>query len=169
LINDFRLQINSEIQSVNLNSKIISMSKVEDFLSKEDEQAIVEAIRVAEKNTSGEIRVHIEKTTSKVPFDRALEVFYELKMNETQLQNGVLFYFAVEDQSFAICGDKGINDVVASDFWDCTKDKMVEQFKSGNFKQGIVDGILNAGEQLKKNFPWTESDANELSNEISKG
>jgi len=145
------------------------MSKVEDFLSKEDEQAIVEAIRVAEKNTSGEIRVHIEKTTSKVPFDRALEVFYELKMNETQLQNGVLFYFAVEDQSFAICGDKGINDVVASDFWDCTKDKMVEQFKSGNFKQGIVDGILNAGEQLKKHFPWSEGDANELSNEISKG
>jgi len=145
------------------------MSKVEDFLSKEEEQEIVEAIRVAEKNTSGEIRVHIEKTTSKVPFDRALEVFYELKMNETQLQNGVLFYFAIEDQSFAICGDKGINDVVAADFWDCTKDRMAEQFKSGNFKQGIVDGILNAGEQLKKNFPWSEGDTNELSNEISKG
>jgi uncharacterized membrane protein len=145
------------------------MSKVEDFLSKEDEQAIVEAIRMAEKNTSGEIRVHIEKTTSKVPFDRALEVFYELKMNETQVQNGVLFYFAVEDQTFAICGDKGINDVVASDFWNCTKDKMTEQFKLGNFKQGIVDGILNAGEQLKKNFPWSEGDTNELSNEISKG
>lgn len=145
------------------------MSKVEDFLSKEDEQNIVEAIRVAEKNTSGEIRVHIEQTTSKVPFERALEVFYELKMNETQLQNGVLFYFAVADKTFAICGDKGINDVVASDFWDCTKDAMVEQFKSGNFKQGIVDGILNAGEQLKKYFPWSEGDTNELSNEISKG
>ncbi|PIF33184.1 TLP183/Psb32/MOLO-1 phosphatase superfamily protein [Flavobacterium sp. 9] len=145
------------------------MSKVEDFLSKEDEQAIVEAIRVAEQNTSGEIRVHIEQTTSKVPFDRALEVFYDLKMNETQLQNGVLFYFAVADKTFAICGDKGINDVVASDFWDCTKDAMVTQFKSGNFKQGIVDGILNAGEQLKKYFPWSEGDTNELSNEISKG
>jgi uncharacterized membrane protein len=145
------------------------MSQVEDFLSKEDEQAIVEAIRVAEKNTSGEIRVHIEQTTSKVPFDRALEVFYELKMNETQQQNGVLFYFAVADKSFAICGDKGINDLVSSDFWDCTKDKMIEQFKAGNFKQGIVDGILNAGEQLKKYFPWSENDTNELSNEISKG
>lgn len=145
------------------------MSQVEDFLSKEDEQVIVEAIRVAEKNTSGEIRVHIEQTTSKVPFDRALEVFNELKMNETQLQNGVLFYFAVADKTFAICGDKGINDVVASDFWDCTKDAMVAQFKSGNFKQGIVDGILNAGEQLKKYFPWSEGDTNELSNEISKG
>jgi uncharacterized membrane protein len=145
------------------------MSQVEDFLSKEDEQAIVEAIRVAEKNTSGEIRVHIEQTTSKVPFDRALEVFYELRMNETQQQNGVLFYFAVADKSFAICGDKGINDLVSADFWDCTKDAMVAQFKAGNFKQGIVDGILNAGEQLKKYFPWSENDTNELSNEISKG
>ncbi|TPG38166.1 TPM domain-containing protein [Flavobacterium pectinovorum] len=145
------------------------MSKVEDFLSKEEEQDIVEAIRVAEKNTSGEIRVHIEQTTSKVPFDRALEVFYDLKMDETQLQNGVLFYFAVADKTFAICGDKGINDVVTSDFWDSTKEKMVAQFKSGNFKQGIVDGILSAGEQLQKNFPWFEGDTNELSNEISKG
>ncbi len=145
------------------------MSQVEDFLSKEDEQEIVEAIRVAEKNTSGEIRVHIEQTTSKVPFDRALEVFHDLKMNETELQNGVLFYFAVADKNFAICGDKGINDLVAADFWDGTKDKMVEQFKAGNFKKGIVDGILDAGEQLKKYFPWSEGDTNELSNEISKG
>lgn len=145
------------------------MSKVEDFLTKEEEQEIVDAIRKAEQNTSGEIRVHIEKTTDKVPFDRALEIFHELRMHETQLKNGVLFYFAVADKNFIICGDKGINDVVASDFWDCTKDKMAEQFKSGNFKQGIVDGILNAGEQLKKHFQWSEDDTNELSNEISKG
>jgi uncharacterized membrane protein len=145
------------------------MSKVEDFLTKQEEQEIVDAIRIAEQNTSGEIRVHIEQTTSKVPFDRALEVFHELKMDETELQNGVLFYFAIADKSFAICGDKGINDLVAADFWDCTKDKMTEQFKSGNFKQGIVDGILNAGEQLKKHFPWSEGDNDELSNEISKG
>ena len=145
------------------------MSKVEDFLTKKEEQEIVEAIRMAEKNTSGEIRVHIEKTTSKVPFDRALEVFHELRMDETQLQNGVLFYFAVENKSFAICWDKGINNLVSDDFWDCTKDKMTEQFKAGKFKQGIVDGILNAGDQLKKYFPWAEGDTNELSNEISKG
>ncbi|MBZ4041343.1 TPM domain-containing protein [Flavobacterium hibisci] len=145
------------------------MSKVEDFLTREEEQEIVEAIRMAEENTSGEIRVHIEKTTSKVPFDRALEVFYELRMNETQLQNGVLFYFAVDDKNFVICGDKGINDLVTNDFWDCTKDVMTNHFKAGNFKQGIVDGILNAGEQLKKYFPSSEDDKNELSNEISKG
>ena len=139
------------------------------FLTQEDENEIVEAIRLAEKNTSGEIRVHIEQTTSKVPFDRALEVFYELKMNETQLQNGVLIYLAIADKKFVICGDKGINEVVATDFWDSTKEIMAAQFKQGNFKQGLIDGITKAGEQLKTYFPWQIDDTNELSNEISKG
>ena len=134
-----------------------------------DENEIVEAIRLAEKNTSGEIRVHKEKTTSKVPFDRALEVFYELKMNETQLQNGVLIYLASADKQFVICGDKGINEVVATDFWDSTKEIMAAQFKQGHFKQGLIDGIAQAGEQLKNYFPWQTDDTNELSNEISKG
>ena len=145
------------------------MSKVEDFLSKEDEQEIVEAIRIAEKNTSGEIRVHIEKTTSLDAYDRAMEVFHELRMDETQLQNGVLIYLAVEDKTFVICGDKGINDIVSADFWDCTRDVMIAQFKQNNFKQGLIDGILRAGEKLKEHFPWQEGDTNELSNEISKG
>nr|WP_315174103.1 TPM domain-containing protein [uncultured Flavobacterium sp.] len=145
------------------------MSKVEDFLTKEEESAIVEAIRVSEKNTSGEIRVHIEATTSLDAYDRAMEVFHELNMDATELQNGVLIYLAVNDKTFVICGDKGINDVVASDFWDCTRDAMMSQFKLGNYKQGLIDGILNAGEQLKKYFPWQEGDTNELSNEISKG
>lgn len=145
------------------------MSKVDHFLTKEEEQTVVEAIRMAEKNTSGEIRVHIEKTTSKVPFDRALEVFHELKMDETQLKNGVLIYLAVADKKFVICGDKGINDLVTNDFWDTTKEIMKTQFKNGNFKQGLVDGILMAGEQLKEHFPWSADDTNELSNEISNG
>ena len=145
------------------------MSKVEEFLSKEDEQAIVEAICIAEKATSGEVRVHIEETSSLKAYDRALEVFYDLKMNETKDQNGVLIYLAVDDHAFAICGDKGINDVVASDFWDATKDKMTLHFKNGNFKQGLIDGILDAGNQLKKYFPYQDNDSNELSNEISKG
>ena len=145
------------------------MSKVEDFLTKEEEQAIVEAIRMAEKETSGEIRVHLEKTTSKVPYDRALEVFNELGMDATELKNGVLIYLAVEDHQFVICGDKGINELVPADFWDCTKDVMAAEFKTGNFKQGLIDGITRAGEQLQKYFPYHEDDSDELSNEISKG
>ena len=145
------------------------MSKVEDFLTKEEEQEIVTAICMAEKNTSGEIRVHLEKTTTLDPYDRALEVFNQLKMDETELQNGVLIYVAVKDRNFVICGDKGINDVVTNDFWNSTRDAIVSHFKNGNFKQGLIDGITKAGEQLQKHFPYLEGDTNELSNEISKG
>ena len=107
--------------------------------------------------------------TSKVPFDRALEVFHELGMDATELKNGVLIYLAVDDHKFVICGDKGINDVVADDFWVSTKEAMAAQFKTGNFKQGLIDGITKAGIQLQKYFPYEQSDTNELSNEISKG
>lgn len=145
------------------------MSKQGVFLTKEEEQEIVETIRLAEKETSGEIRIHIEKTTSKDPFDRALEVFQLLEMDQTELKNGVLIYLAVEDKKFVICGDKGINELVEADFWDTTKNSMANHFKNSNFKQGLVEGITKAGIQLQKYFPFKEGDINELSNEISKG
>lgn len=145
------------------------MSKVEDFLTKDEEAEIVEAIRLAEKNTSGEIRVHLEKQTSIAPIERAVEVFHELGMDATQLRNGVIIYVAVKSKQFAIYGDKGINEKVADDFWNCTKDIMLDHFKNGKNKQALVDGIQNAGEQLKKYFPFESDDTNELSNEISKG
>ena len=144
------------------------MSKVEDFLSKAEEEEIIEAIRVAELNTSGEIRVHIEKTSKTDAFNRALELFHYLKMDNTKEQNGVLIYVAVEDKTFVIYGDKGINDAVPENFWDTTKDVMQLHFKAGNFKQGLVEGILKAGKELEEHFPWEQGDVNELSNEISK-
>jgi uncharacterized membrane protein len=145
------------------------MSKVEEFLSKAEESEIVEAIRLAEKNTSGEIRVHLEKKTSIAPVERAVEVFYRLKMDKTKDSNGVIIYVAVKSKLFAIYGDKGINEKVGTDFWDSTKEVMTTNFKKGNNKQALVDGITKAGEQLKKYFPYQDDDINELSNEISKG
>lgn len=145
------------------------MSNIEAFLSASEEQEIVEAIKVAELNTSGEIRIHIEKTSHGDATNRALELFHSLKMDNTKLQNAVLIYVAVADKTFVIYGDKGINDVVPNDFWDSTKDVIQSHFKLGNFKQGLIDGILKSGEQLKRYFPYSDLDTNELSNEISKG
>lgn len=145
------------------------MSKVEDFLSAKEEQEIVAAIRKAERNTSGEIRVHIESSANKDAFKRALEVFHLLKMFNTKQQNAVLIYVAVVDHKFVIYGDDGINNVVPKDFWDSTKNAMQTHFKEGNFKQGIIEGVLKAGEELKSHFPWSINDEDELSNEISKG
>ncbi|WP_298498168.1 TPM domain-containing protein [uncultured Algibacter sp.] len=144
-------------------------SKIEDFLTAIEEQDIIEAIRVAELNTSGEIRVHIEKTCKGDATNRALNLFHTLKMDNTKLQNAVLIYLAIDDKTFVIYGDKGINDVVEKDFWDSTKNLMQSHFKKGNFKQGLIDGVLKSGEQLKKYFPYSDLDSNELTNEISKG
>jgi uncharacterized membrane protein len=145
------------------------MSKVAAFLSKEEEAEVVEAISLAEENTSGEIRVHIEKETSIAPMERAVEVFHLLKMENTQDRNGVLIYVAVMSKQFAIYGDQGIHDKVTDTFWDSTKDIMLHHFKNGNNKQALVDGISSAGAQLKNYFPHQVDDVNELSNEISKG
>ncbi|MBK5213521.1 MAG: TPM domain-containing protein [Flavobacteriaceae bacterium] len=153
------------------------MSKVEDFLTSEEEVAIIEAIRIAEKNTSGEIRVHLEPTSISAEepkeridaFDRAAEVFDMLHMDNTKESNGVLIYVAVQDRTLVIMGDKGINDIVGQNFWESTKDIIINHFKNGDMKQGLVEGILKAGEQLKKYFPYKKDDKNELSNDISVG
>lgn len=145
------------------------MSKVEDFLTAQEEEEIVDAILKAERNTSGEIRVHIEAHTRLDHYQRAQEVFHLLKMDNTKEENGVLIYVAVNDKKFVICGDKGINNIVPPDFWQSTKDVIQEHFKKGNFKEGIVAGILSAGKELETHFPWRSNDTNELSNEISKG
>lgn len=147
----------------------MTASKVEDFLTKIEEQEIVEAIRLAEKNTSGEIRVHLEAHTDLDAFDRAAEVFEFLHMSNTKQSNGVLIYIAVEDRTLVIMGDKGINDVVAPDFWESTKNLIINHFKAGDMKQGLVDGVLKAGEQLKKYFPYNNKDLNELPDDISVG
>ncbi|MCX2718003.1 TPM domain-containing protein [Lentiprolixibacter aurantiacus] len=144
-------------------------SKVEAFLTQEEEQEIVDAILEAERDTSGEIRVHLEATAKKDHFERAMEVFHLLKMDNTRERNGVLLYVAVQDHRFVIYGDSGINKVVPHDFWNKTKDLIQEHFKKGHFKQGIIEGVLMAGKELKTHFPWHPDDENELSNEVSRG
>jgi uncharacterized membrane protein len=144
------------------------MSITEDFLTTAEEQEIVQAIAFAEKNTSGEIRVHIENHSETPPIARAQEVFNFLEMFKTESRNGVLFYVGVADKKFAIIGDIGIDDVVEDDFWDCTKDIVIENFKNKKYKEGLVAGIKRAGERLKEFFPYEPDDTNELSNEISK-
>lgn len=142
----------------------------ETFFTKEQEAQIIEAIKAAEKNTSGEIRVHIEPSTNgKDTLERAIEVFQELDMHQTEARNGVLLYLAFEDHSFSVFGDKGINEVVGENFWNSTRDLMQSSFKKAEFAKGLVDGITEAGNALKTHFPYQKDDQNELDDQISKG
>ena len=145
------------------------MSKVENFLNTADEELIIAAIKEAEDNTSGEIRVHIEKSTNKPPLDRALEVFYLLEMDRTEQRNGVLIYIATESKQFAILGDEGINKLIPDDFWNAEKELMLSHFKKGAFAKGLELAIFEVGKKIKDFFPYQSNDTNELSDEISKG
>jgi len=144
------------------------MSEIEEFLSKEEEQKIVEAIRVAEKETSGEIRVHIENDSTKHCLEHAKEVFHLLHMDETEEKNGVLFYVAVHTHQFAIIGDEGIDKKVPDNFWNDVKNTVTGEFSKGNRADGLVLGILEAGQKLQQYFPFRKDDENELSDDISK-
>jgi uncharacterized membrane protein len=133
----------------------------------EEQERIRKAIEGAEKHTSGQLRVCIEKTCSENVLDRAAKYFHQLDMHKTNLRNGVLIYVATADQKFAIIGDAGINKVVPEDFWDDTKDDMLEHFKQGNLVEGIVTGLEIAGDHLQKFFPHESGDTNELPDDIA--
>jgi uncharacterized membrane protein len=143
--------------------------KAKTFFNKEQQKNIVDAISSAELNTSGEIRLHIVDACAQDPMQEAIHVFESLGMTKTELRNGVLIFLAVKDKKFAIVGDKGINEVVPSDFWDSIRDTMISNFKNHDFEKGIVAGITAVGEKLKQHFPYSQDDENELSNEISFG
>ena len=139
------------------------------FFSTEEKDNIKQAILDAELNTSGEIRVHIENKHKGDVLERAALVFKQLNMHKTEMHNGVLFYLAIQTRTFAIIGDSGIDAVVSEDFWESTKSRMINHFKDGRFTEGLVDGIEEAGTQLKTHFPYQAEDVNELSDEISFG
>lgn len=142
---------------------------VHKYFTGQDKLQITNAIRVAETNTSGEIRVHLENRCIGDILDRAAYLFEKLEMHKTKLRNGVLFYMAVEDHKFAILGDAGINQKVPEDFWESTKNLVIAKLKEGKIAEGLASGIVKAGEQLKVHFPYQDDDVNELSDEISFG
>lgn len=143
--------------------------KVEHFFTEQEKKQITAAIANAEKNTSGEIRVHLEKNCKGDVFAHAVNVFGKLGMHKTELKNAVLFYLAVQDKKFAIVADKGINDVVPADFWDKIKHELQTHFKQHNFSASLCKAIEDTGKQLSAFFPLQANDTNELSNDISIG
>ena len=148
--------------------KYLKMNFWEEF-TEEKKAAIKRAIEVAEMQTSGEIRVHIEDHCKKNVFDRAVDIFARLKMHKTALRTGILFYTVVADRKFVVIGDAGINKEVPEDFWNHIRERVLSFFKEDQITEGLMEGIRMAGEQLAACFPRQEGDVNELSNEISYG
>ncbi|MBR4088618.1 MAG: TPM domain-containing protein [Bacteroidales bacterium] len=143
--------------------------KVKEFIGRDGKLQIEQAIKEAELDTSGEIRVHIESKCTSDPLQRAVYIFNYLKMYNTQARNGVLIYVAVESRKFAIIGDAGINKAVPDNFWDSIKEGMGAAFSQGKYVEGLANAIKVAGESLKQYFPYRNDDINEQPDEISFG
>lgn len=136
-------------------------------LSRKEEKKIIKAIREAERNTSGEIRVHIDAEPSGNHLDMSVAVFHSLKMDQTKDRNGVLFHVSPQDHNFTVIGDIGIDEVTSDVFWDEIKKTVIKKFKKGKYVKGLILGIEMAGEALKEHFPYQDDDKNELPDEIS--
>lgn len=140
---------------------------IKNLLDKKAKEMIVEAIRRAEKQTSGEIRVHVTKNTPTDILEAAKKTFHKLGMHRTRHRNGVLIFISWKKHELAILGDRGIHEHVGDSFWAGTRDKMIQYFSEGRLPEGIVAGVLEAGEKLKEFFPLEKKDKNEISNNVT--
>lgn len=143
--------------------------KPKDFFSAQERELIIDAIRNAEKSSSGEIRVHVESSCHGSVLDRSAYLFHKLGMDNTNERNGVLFYLAIKDHQFSVIGDAGINGCVAEGFWDDVTKTLEANFKEGLFAKGLADAIMVCGNQLKTYFPYQSDDVNELPDDLSFG
>jgi uncharacterized membrane protein len=140
------------------------------FFTQEEQNKIVAAIKAAESNTSGEIKVHITGSTNgEDVVQQASIAFDKLELEKTKYRNGVLIYIAKDDRTFAIWADKGINIAVPVGYWESTVDLMKSYFKAEQFAEGVILGINMIGAKLKAFFPIEKDDKNELTDEISFG
>jgi uncharacterized membrane protein len=139
------------------------------FFTPEEEALIIEAIRLAESGTTGEIRVHLENDSKRDAIAESLAVFHRLGMDKTRDRNGVLILLEINRQEFAIVGDEGIDQKVSDDFWDEERDLLQNYFRQRKFAEGLVLAIEQIGAKLQGFFPMTGDNPNELPNDISYG
>ena len=144
------------------------MERGKEFFSEEEKQQLVGAIQKAEQQTSGEVRIFVESRCKYVDaLDRAKEIFFSLKMNETEQRNGTLVYVAIKDRQAAVFGDEGIHQKVGEPYWKDTVTKMLLLFRNQKLVDGICQGIHDLGQALKQYFPYnSETDKNELPDDI---
>jgi uncharacterized membrane protein len=144
------------------------LKKRRHFFTPEEEARIVEAVRLAERRTSGEVRVFVESRCRYMDaIDRAAEIFLQLKMEKTDDRNAVLLYIALKDRQLALYGDEGIHRKVGSEYWNGEVGAMISSFNRNDYAAGITACINAIGEALHFHFPYDkDTDKNELPDDI---
>ncbi|MEO7176442.1 MAG: TPM domain-containing protein [Saprospiraceae bacterium] len=140
------------------------------YFSASDSELIAQAVKAAEGETSGEIRIFIESNCLQDDvLDRTKALFVKMGLEQTKDRNGILVYIAMDDRKFAIYGDQGIHQVLSQEFWNALAQGIALQFAEGEFVEGLVSGVGEIGKALKEHFPYANDDVNELPDEIVYG
>lgn len=147
---------------------MFSFSKKKQFFTEEEKKLIVEAVQYAEKRTSGEIRVFVESRCKYVDaIDRAAEIFFGLKMEQTADRNAVLLYVAMKDRQLAVFADEGIHKRLGQEYWNNEIKLLISNFNRNDYAAGIRQCVTDIGEALYSNFPFdNKTDKNELPDDI---
>lgn len=140
---------------------------VKKFFTADEQLQIVEAIQEAEKNTSGEIRIHIDGFCFGSAVKKAQKLFQKLGMFQTEDRNGILIYIAVLSHKIAVVGDEGIHNKLGTEYWESIVKEIVDAFAHHKKVEGLRKGIIHCGDQLKVHFPYQSNDKNELNDSIS--
>jgi len=139
------------------------------FLTEAESARVVAAIQAAERGTTGEIRLRIDRKCGRPPLDAARITFHKLKMDQTAQRNGVLLYLSLADRQFAVFGDEGIDRHIGCDGWNAIRDRLAERFHKDQFAEGLADAIADIGRTLARHYPAKAGDRNELSDDLSLG
>ncbi len=135
-----------------------------------DKDRVVEAIRQAERRTSGEIRVSVSPPFWGNVRKAAEKAFVRMNMTATKDRNGVLIFVVPARRRFVVLGDAGIHEKVGEEFWERVVRMVAEKFRDKDFTAGLERGIAVIGEELSTHFPYdAATDKNELPDQIDDG
>jgi uncharacterized membrane protein len=136
-------------------------------------QHIEQAIAASEHLHAGEVRVVIESglplsciLQGMSPRQRAIQLFGQLNIWDTEHNNGVLVYLLLADKDVEIVADRGIHQHVREQGWQQICQQMEGMFRSGQFEQGVTHGITAIGQHLAAHFPPEATPRNELCNHV---
>lgn len=148
--------------------KLFPWIKNKPLFNEEENHLIVKSIRQAEKRTSGEVRVYVESRCRFMDaIDRAAEIFFSLKMEQTEERNAVLVYVAIKDHQLAVFADEGIYKRTGQDYWNKVVSEMIATFNKQDYAKGIAECVIQIGEALNTHFPYDrDTDKNELPDQI---
>jgi uncharacterized membrane protein len=140
--------------------------KTREFLNRIEHQQIVDAIRRAERKSSGEVRVFVTRKAVADPVTAAKHHFQRMGMAKTRWRNSVLLLVAPRSQNFAVIGDTAIHERCGEEFWHSVAEGLSGHFHKNEFTIGLVHAIDRAGDLLAEHFPRQPDDTNELPDRV---